>query len=453
MSKRSEILDATLDAYGSAFAAAAAGLPGNGAGWAADLRDGAMQEFRGLGFPTRRDEAWRYTDLTVLQKCPYPVAESIAATTAEDLPPRQDAGGPRAVLVNGQFSESLSDLGPLGSGVTFMSLAQALDQKPELVEACLVADVGEDGVRRLNTALMADGCVVLLEAGAGPELPLEILYLNTGEDGAAEGTKDGTAAHIRNLVVLEAGASLSLIETCQTDGDFWSNIVSSISLGAGASLEHYQNQAIGDAALLSAATSVSVAEGGQYSNFVLTSGGRVARNEIHVLLQGEEAKASLDGLCLARAGQSLANVTIVEHQAPSANSSQRYKSILEAGASAAFLGKVVVAKDAQHSEAHQASDSLLLGEGATANAKPELLIHADDVKCSHGATVGALDEAAFFYLSSRGLDPATAKEVLVTAFAEEILDSISLAPWRQIIRDEVSEWMRGGGQGEGTESK
>ncbi len=458
MNKRSEILDATLDAYGSAFAATAADLPGGGTSWASGLRQAAMQDFRASGFPTRRDEAWRYTDLTALQKSPYQAADTSARMAGEDLPPRigLDGGeihGARVVLVNGKVSEHLSDLGPLDSAITFMSLAEALDQRPELVEAYLVGDAGdcrgdEDGIRRLNTAMMADGCVIMLATGARPELPLEILYLNTREDGA----EDGAAAHIRNLVLLEAGASLDLIETCQGRGNFWSNIVSTISVGAGASLDHYQNQVIGGEALLSAATSVNIAEGGRYGNFVLTSGGRVARNEIHARLQGRDARADLDGLCLARAGQSLAQVTIVEHQAPAAGSSQRYKSILEARASAAFLGKVVVAKDAQQSEAHQASDSLLLGEGATANAKPELLIHADDVKCSHGATVGALDEAALFYLNSRGLDPAAAKEVLVTAFAEEILDGISCAPWRQIIRDEVACWMRGGSQSQGTDS-
>ncbi|MCH8861261.1 MAG: Fe-S cluster assembly protein SufD [Proteobacteria bacterium] len=431
-----------LDAYDTAFHAAAAGLPGSGTDWATSLRHDAMAGFRASGFPTRRDEAWRYTNLTPLQKRPY-----LAATSANEITgieradlPRRDMDGARIVMVNGRFDETLSDLGPLDGSLTFMSLARALDEKPELVEPYLVGETGEDGIRRLNTALMADGSVIILPAGARPELPLEILYLNSAGENAA--------AHIRNLVVLEAGASLDLIETCRdTSGNgsaFWSNIVSTMVVGEGASLNHHQIQTIGSEALLSAAANVRVAEGGHYSNFVLTAGGLVTRNEIHILLQGRDAQATLDGLCLARAGQSLANVTIVEHQSPAASSKQRYKSILQARASAAFLGKVVVARDAQHSEAHQASDSLLLGEGATANAKPELLIHADDVKCSHGATVGALDKAALFYLNSRGLDPAAAKEVLVTAFAEEILECISLAPWRQIIRAEIAGWMRDG---------
>lgn len=436
MNKRSEI----LDAYGDAFEAAAPGLPGSGTGWTTALRGEAMQEFCASGFPTRRNEAWRYTDLNPLQKSAYHAPTAATEAPGKDLLPPKSLDGARVVLVNGKFSDSLSDLGALEPAVTFMSMAEALNHKPELIEAYLTADAGDgqsdgDGIRRLNTALMADGSVIMLEAGARPELPLEILYLSGGEDGAA--------AHIRNLILLEAGASLSLIETCIGEGDFWSNIATSIFVDASASLSHYQNQAVGDEALLSAATTAHIAEDGQYSNFVLTSGGRVARNEIHALLQGQNARANLDGLCLSRAGQSLANVTIVEHQSAAASSSQRYKSILDAGASAAFLGKVVVAKDAQQSEAHQSSDNLLLGEGATANAKPELLIHADDVKCSHGATVGALDEAALFYLNSRGLDPAEAKEVLVTAFAEEILDGISLAPWREVIREEVARWMRG----------
>lgn len=434
MNKRNEI----LDAYDTAFLAAAADLPGSGADWASTLRNDAMEGFRSSGFPTRRDEAWRYTNLNPLQKRPY-----LAGTSAGGIAdieraglPRKDMDGARIVLVNGQFSETLSDLKPLDTSLTFMSLARALDERPELVKAWLAGETGEDGIRRLNTALMADGSVIILQAGARPELPLEILYLNSAED--------GVAAHIRNLVVLEAGASLDLIETCRGGGDFWSNIVSTMVVGEGASLNHHQIQVNGSEALLSAAANVRIAEGGRYSNFVLTAGGLVTRNEIHLLLQGREAEATLDGLCLARAGQSLANVTIVEHQSPAASSKQRYKSILQARASAAFLGKVVVAKDAQQSEAHQASDSLLLGEGATANAKPELLIHADDVKCSHGATVGALDETALFYLNSRGLDPATAKEVLVAAFAEEILDDISSGSLREIIRAEITGWMRDG---------
>ncbi len=434
MNKRNEI----LQAYDTAFLAVAADLPGSGADWASSLRHDAMAGFRASGFPTRRDEAWRYTNLNPLQQRAYLAdisADGIAGIEKEALP-RQDMGGARVVLVNGRFSDTLSDLGPLENSLTFMSLARALDEKPELVEAYLVGEAGEDGIRRLNTALMADGAVIILQAGARPELPLEILYVNSADAGAA--------AHIRNLVLLEAGASLDLIENYRGGGDFWSNIVSTIVVGEGANLNHHQIQTVGDEALLSAAANVRIAEGGHYSNFVLTAGGLVARNEIHVLLQGRDAQVNLDGLCLARAGQSLANVTIVEHQSPEARSSQRYKSILQARASAAFLGKVVVAKDAQLSEAHQASDSLLLGEGATANAKPELLIHADDVKCSHGATVGALDEAALFYLNSRGLDPATAKEVLVTAFAEEILEGISSGDLREIIRAEVSGWMRGG---------
>lgn len=453
MSKRDEI----LAAYDSAFGAAASGLPGSGAGWATRLRAGAMQDFRGAGFPTRRDEAWRYTDLGALQKRPYLAAGAAPGISAEDLPPCLSPEGGRIVLVNGRFSAPLSRLGPIESSVTFMSLADALDQKPGLVEEYFLAgpgekagdqQSGEDGIRHLNTALMTDGCVIILEPSGQPNLPLEILYLNSSEGSGQDNSGNGAAAHIRNLLVLKEGASLNLVETYRGGGDFWSNIVSSIIVGPGASLTHQQIQVNGGNALLSAAANLRIAAGGQYASFVLTAGGLVTRNEIHVLLEGEDASVRLDGLCLARAGQSLANVTIVEHQAPNASSKQRYKSILQAGASAAFLGKVVVARDAQQSEAHQASASLLLGEGATANAKPELLIHADDVKCSHGASVGALDQAALFYLHSRGLDPAAARQVLVSAFAEEIVAGITPAAIGEAVHSEVARWMQGEAEAE-----
>jgi Fe-S cluster assembly protein SufD len=390
----------------------------------------ALARLAGLALPTRREEAWKYTDLKALAGRTWtpapanagPLPQALAASLAA-LPE-----GPRLVFVDGRLRADLSRLAGLPRGLRLEAGAAA----------------GASAVGRpfalLAEALAADGAAVDIAPGCVIEAPIVLAFLGDHPGAAAENA--GFAAHVSNLINAGPGSSAAVIEIHRGEGrPYLANAATRIAVGEGARLTHIRIQAEGEAAAHVATTDVAVARDGLYDAFALATGARVARHEIAVRLEAPGAECRLDGAYLGRGRQVLETVTAIEHAAPDGRSREVYKGVLDDGARGVFQGRIVVARDAQRTDGHQLSRALLLSRGAEADAKPELEIWADDVKCSHGATVGEIDHDALFYLRARGIAEEAARAMLVEAFLAEALDEVGHGAGRALLAAEVAGWL------------
>jgi Fe-S cluster assembly protein SufD len=427
-------------AYADQFAEIEAGLPGRGLAWLEAHRQRALARFAEAGFPSPKVEAFKYTNLSPLTKTIYrPAAPTTNGIARGDLAGLVLSGTPSHLLVfvDGRFRTDLSETGTLASGVRVTSLAEALKANPEVLEGHFaVAGEGGSPLVDLNTAFMADGAVIRLEDGATLAAPVHLLFLASG--------RDAPAAHmVRNLILAGSGSRATVLESYAGHAGqaYWTNAVTEVVAGAGAKVRHYKLQREGDAAVHLAATTARLAADSVYASFVLATGGRLVRNEIAVALDGEASDCHLGGVYLGRGRQHLDTTTWIDHAKPDSISRQDYKGVLDEAAHGVFQGKVKVWPDAQHTNAHQSNKNLLLSAQAQVDTKPELEIHADDVKCSHGATVGELDDDAIFYLRSRGLDETAARRLLIEAFVGEVLDEIEVEAVREHLRRIAVAWL------------
>ncbi len=434
------ITDAT-DAQIRRFAEAKATLPGHDLPWLATLRDGAIERFAALGFPTRKLEEWKFTDLRPLTRTAYLPAPRRANGIAGDSVARYlpaDLATHRLVFVDGHYRAELSDVGELPSGARLLSLAEAFAADPDLVEAHLGRDETLDGSGpvALNAAFMADGAVLTLARGVALERPVHLVFLATGGDPPG-------AAHVRNLIVAEAESSATVIETyaAPAEGAYWTNAVTDVVAGSNAAIRHVKLQTESREAFHIAATRAHLAAGSSYHNLAASAGARLARNEITAVLDGEGAECRLAGLYLARDRQHLDTTTLIDHARPGCSSREFYKGVIGGNGHGVFQGKIIVRPDAQRTDADQLNKGLLLTREAQLDTKPELEIHADDVRCTHGAAVGALDPEALFYLRSRGLDAELARRILVEAFVAEIVDAAEPAAIGAHLRSMVAGWL------------
>ncbi len=412
-----------------------AGLPGAGAVWLDRLRGDGARRFAGLGLPTRRIEDWKYTDLRALASDAFGDAPAPGATAAPD-------GGlgetHRAVFVNGRFNAGLSDLEGLPAGVRAMSLTRALTERIEALRPYLgrIAGLGRKHFVALNTAWMRDGFVLLVPEGVTVGRTVELVFVGAPGESRA-------AWHPRNLMVLRPGAAATVVERHVGGGAYLANSVAEIALDAGARLNHYRIQDEATDAFHVATTEVEVSAGALYESFVLSTGAATARSQIAVELRAEGASCRLNGAYLGRGGQQLDTTTLIDHAAPGCVSSEVYKGVLDDRAKGVFQGRIVVRKDAQQTDGHQSNKALLLSDRAEIDAKPELEIYADDVRCGHGATAGELDEDALFYLRARGIPLETARGLLIDAFVEGAIEEIRDEAARGVFRARAAAW-RGG---------
>ena len=409
--------------YIARFAEIAPTLPGGGLPWFAGLRETAIGAFAESGFPTIRSEAWKYTDLRRMLRTDFTASpDGVSEPAAAALTPwRLDGGSHLLVFVDGRFAPSLSGIEDLPPGARLISLDGAANDAPALLEDRLgsVAGTG-DGLMALNTAFMATGGVLHVDDGVALEAPVQLLFLATAASA-------GAAVHPRNLIVLGKGASATVVETyAGADGTAsWTNGVTEIVAGQGARLEHFKLQREGDAAWHTALVRVRLLQDAAYRAFVMSTGARLARNEFRVRLEGRGAACRLDGATLLRGRQHADNTTEVVHAALDGASRQTFKGVLDGESRSVFQGRVLVEAGAQRTDAHQINRNLLLSPHAEADSKPELVIHADDVKCSHGATTGDLDREALFYMRARGIDPAEARALLIEAFMVELIEGVT----------------------------
>ncbi|MEJ2509927.1 MAG: SufD family Fe-S cluster assembly protein, partial [Gammaproteobacteria bacterium] len=384
------------DLYAGDFRRLESSLPGRDAPWLGRLRRDALAWFLDRGLPGPRDEAWKYTDLKALAKHglrPAAPGPGEAGTVDERvLQPHLLVGAYRLVFVDGRLNPRLSDVERLPKGVTVSSLAAALEERPGALEAVLGRHAAHDanGFAALNTALFADGAYVHIGRNIELERPIQLVYLSTGLS-TGNSAEDGAAAHLRNVVVADSGSRAVVIESYAAGietGAYATNALTEVVLEDNASVEHYKLQREAEQSFHVAGLHVHQGRDSRYTGHNVALGSRLARSDLHAVLDAEGAECHLNGLNLTHGRQHVDNHLVVEHRRPHGTSRQWYKGVLDGRSRTVFSGRVIVSPDAQHTDAEQRNNNLLLSEHAEADSRPQLEIYADDVKCSHGATVG-----------------------------------------------------------------
>jgi Fe-S cluster assembly protein SufD len=412
--------------------------------WLDPVRRAAMERFTQTGFPSPREEEWRFTPIAPIVQGNWRLSNgSPASVTREDIAPFI-FGHPEwttLVFVNGALDESLSEVGPLPRGAKVGSLADALRTDGSLLEKHLARHAPVEGspFTALNTAFLREGGVVYVPAGVDLALPVHLLFVTTA-------AAAGSVTHPRNLIVMEHGTRASVIESYVTlapGSSYWSNPVTEVAVGAGSWIEHTRIQRESEQAYHVGLTHVDQWRDSHYRSFSMAMGGALARHNLHVRLNDENIETLMYGLYLTRGDQVADNHTAIFHDQPRCRSWEVYKGVLDDRSRAVFNGKVFVKPEAQKTDAKQTNRNLLRSDHARVDTKPQLEIFADDVKCTHGATVGRLDDVARFYARSRGLPAAAAERLLTYAFAAEVIEEVVLEPVRHELERLVLERLGG----------
>jgi len=410
--------------------------------WIKELRQSGIGSFAALGFPTTKNEAWKYTNVEPVVSRPFGLAngEMKSLNAAGGLSNAiVDLSAPRLVFLNGVYSSTLSSIGNLPRGGQFATLSELLkgsDAGP-LSQLGRHADHRHNAFVALNTAFMTEGAVIVMPEGCRWSQPIYLVYASNANDRPV-------VSHPRTLIMLGAGSELSIVESYVSvnGGVYFSNAVTELVGEPDASAHHYRLQREGADAFHIGTLAASLGRGCHLTAHAITLSGALVRNDVHVSLDGEGAECVLNGLYLGADKQHIDNSTEIEHAKPRARSLELYKGILGGASHGVFNGKIVVHKDAQKSDARQTNRNLLLSGDAAVNTKPQLEIYADDVKCSHGSSIGQLDPDALFYLRSRGLGPDEARSLLSFAFASDIVGRIKVNPLRERLDDYLAARFR-----------
>jgi Fe-S cluster assembly protein SufD len=409
---------------------ARAGASG-GPAWLGDLRQRAAARFAEIGFPTTHDEAWRYTSLLPVAKGVFdarPAAhpEALTPDTFQQLT-FEPWDCTHLVFLNGRYAPALSRTSRLPGGVRLTSLAEALREEPAVVEPHLgrLAEGRGRSLTDLNTALMSDGLFLHVPAGAVVPEPIHALFVTMG---------NGTPAmsHPRNLVVVGEGGQATVVESHAgiDGGAYLTNTVTEIAAADNAVVDHLRLVRETGAGIHLSHLETRLGRSAAVSSHVVSLGGALVRHDVAAVLDGEGADCTLNGLYVLDGTQHVDNHTIIDHARPNGTSRELYKGVLDGRSRGVFDGTIIVRPDAQKSDARQVNRNLLLSGDALADSKPTLQIHADDVKCSHAATIGQIEENALFYLRSRGLSEEMARSLLVHAFVSDILGRIRIGQVR-----------------------
>jgi Fe-S cluster assembly protein SufD len=421
------------------YADSADSLPGSAAIRA--LRDAAIAGFAAKGLPHRRIEEWKYTDLRRLMNEAYSPGEEQPVITPALLEAalgelaRIDAV--KLVFVNGALQPKLSEMGGLGEGVELSGLADALKSPPEWLLGALGKINPPDGdvVSQLNTAFMTDGAVLRVAKGVSLTRPVHLVHVSAGEQ--------PVASSLRNLVILEAGAELTLIESyvCIGGSAVQTNVVTELKTAPSARLRHYKVSGETGRAQHLASTMVDLTEKTDYLAMNFADSGAVARHQTFLRFNGDGARAHFYGAQLLKERQHCDMTLVIDHAAVGCESREHVKAVLADQAQGVFQAKVIVRRDAQKTDGRQMAQALLLSDAAEFDAKPELEIYADDVKCNHGATCGALDDDLMFYLQARGIPEDEARALLVQAFIGEVLDQVEHEGLREALAARAMRWL------------
>jgi Fe-S cluster assembly protein SufD len=400
--------------------------------WLQPVRQAALARFAELGFPTLADEDWRYTSLAPLARLPLrpalpPSDQGVAAAQVE-AHPLAGLAGDRLVFVDGYFAPGLSRLGPRPPGVRITNLATVAGEEPALVQPHLGRpEAGTDNAFAvLNTAFFTDGAFIHVPPGQVVELPVHLVFV-------ASGREAGATTHPRNLIIAGARSRLTVIESYfgEAGAPYFTNAVTELAVGEAAAVEHLKLQNEAAAAFHLASLRVRMGRGCDFTSHSLALGSRLSRYHLYALLEAEGVECVLNGLYLAQGDQLVDHHMTVDHAQPRGTSREYFHGILAGAAKGVFHGRILVRPQARKTDAKQTNKNLLLSDTATIDTKPQLEIYADDVKCTHGATVGQLSEDAIFLLRSRGIGLATARRMLIHAFAGEIIERVKHARLRE----------------------
>jgi len=432
------IKTAAETALAQAFSQARGRLPGVGA--IAAQRAAAFDVFAKTGLPHRRIEDWKYTDLRALMReakplaAPPDAAAKARAKTAGAL--LGDVEARRLVFVDGAFVAELSDVGNLESGLTVGSLADSLSNG----DPTLAAHLGKlapasDAAVALNTALMGDGAVIRIGAGATIERPLHLIFA---------ASEKPAASFVRSLVVVEKGARVMLIESHEgpAGSEYQVNAALELFVGDEAHVDHVKIIGEGADALHVSTLAAAIGARARFNTFTFAAGGAVVRNQLFLKFDGEQTVANIGGATLLKGRQHADTTLVADHAARGCQSREMFKSVLDDEAHGVFQGRIIVRQGAQQTDAKMMTRALLLSDRAEADNKPELEIFADDVQCGHGATAGALDEELKFYLMARGIPASEAEALLIQAFLGEAVEGIEHAGLREALMEQVVAWLK-----------
>lgn len=399
------------------------------------VRTQALERFLDKGFPTTRDEQWRFTNVAPIASGSFAVSSvsSRSARDAASLKGRFHIEGQEShdlVFVNGHWSRELSSVGELPAGVVLSSLTGAVSEHADEVQPILSQGGGDDtAFFDLNEAFLSDGAFVYVPKGVIVQRPIHLIFLS-----AAPGKP--IVVHPRNVIVGEAGSQVRVVETYGgvAGGVYWTNAVTQVSAGDNAVVDHYKLQRESSSAFHVASLDYVQGRSASVSNHSLSLGARIARHDIRAQLAGEGADVTLNGLYVVKGSQHVDHHTVIDHQVAHCTSRELYKGVLDDASSGVFNGRVIVQPNAQKTDSQQSNKNLLLSDEALVNTNPQLEINADDVKCAHGATIGQLDAEALFYLRSRGIAHHEAQRILTEGFMADVSDRIRLAAVRETLR-------------------
>jgi Fe-S cluster assembly protein SufD len=412
--------------------------------WLRGLRERGFARFCGVGFPTTKNEDWRFTNVNAIAQTPFQLARDARrseATYSDTLDACRIPGAAcQFVFLNGRLASELSDMGNLPQGVRVGSLAQSIAQDSASLEPHLgrYLNIERDAFSALNTAFIEDGAYVYLPRGTVLEAPICFLFISLPGN-------DPEMTNPRNLIVAENATEASIVEDYVSlgSGASFSNVVTELVAGEDAVISHYMIEREDRQTFNVSTLRSQQARSSNVSSHSVLLGGGLVRNNIHPVLAGEGGECLINGLFIGNGRQHMDNYMLVEHASPHCGSRQFYNGILDGHSHGVFHGRIIVHKDAQKTDAKQTNRNLLLSDDAQIDTKPQLEIYADDVKCTHGATIGQVEENALFYMRSRGIEETEARSLLLLAFANECLDRMKSAPVRDYLRDLVQGWLPG----------
>jgi Fe-S cluster assembly protein SufD len=396
------------------------------------VREQAMESFSKQGIPGRKSEEYKYVNMELALKGDFKIAEGATVSAGEIDAYRIVKDAAVLVIVNGKFNAALSEL-KQHQGLFISDISETASNAAFQKHYTNYTDIYSDPFTALNTALATGGVFIHVSKNATVELPLHIIHISS----AAE----NMLASPRNLVVLEENARAVIIESFITVGSsakVFSNALTEMYIDAGANLQHYKIQEEQENGHLVNTTQAVQKKQSVFSTANFTFSGALVRNNLNIVLDDEFIETHLNGLYLAKGNQNVDNHTLVDHRKPNCNSNELYKGIIEERATATFNGKIYVRKDAQKTNAFQSNKNILLSDEGTINTKPQLEIYADDVKCSHGTSTGKLDEDKIFYLRARGISEASAKKLLMHAFASEVVENIRIDALREYVEEKIT---------------
>lgn len=436
--------------YANAFREATQGRGSDEPSWLQSLRENSFDQFERAGFPSIKQEEWKYTNVTSIAKgnfAPVLISNGTELTAANGLAPfiYEEARHSRLVFVNGMLRKELSSMEAVPAGVIAMDLAEALRSSQyeatirEHLEHYPYAD--DSGFSALNTALFACGLFLKIPRGVSLEVPIHLLFVGESRVGSPP-----PAAFPRVLIVAEANSAATFIESYASPNTsvYLTDAIVDLAVGDGARLQHYKIQRESMGAFHVATTRAQLGPHARYNTTTINFGAALSRHNIDVRMDHEGAECSVDGLYMVDGSQHTDTHSIIDHRQPHCTSRQLYKGILDGKSRAVFNGKVFVRHGAQQTDAQQTNKNLLLSNEARVDTKPQLEIFADDVKCTHGAAVGQLDEEELFYLESRGINPDLARNMLTYGFAGEVIEKIGIESIRRELDEAVLHRLRSG---------